>query len=825
MDFSPEKKVNCTQYSPTQNMLKNYIKTTLRNLSKHKSVTVINLSGLAIGISASLIIFLIIQHQLSFDKYEPDHNRIYRIVSHGQEWTNGGATSPMHTAAAEELTGLETTAGFFKLDAWQNKVTIPTADKAVAREYKNQDETIFTDKNFFTLFPREWITGNAAASLQQPGQVVLTEAKAHLYFPGVPLIDIPGRLITFNDSINAVVSGIVKDLKVSSDFNYKAFLSLSTIPNSSLKKYYALNDWTNNNSNSQVIVKLLPGTTAAHVNKALAAIAIRHKTGDAIADQTQYELQPLSDVHFNYSYGGTASKQELWNLGILALFLLLLGSINFINLSTAQAIYRAREIGVRKTLGSSRKQLIFQFLSETILLTTIAAVLSLAATPLLLKAFTGFIPENLHFSAVSQYQVLLFIAALIVLVGILAGIYPAIILTRFNPVKVLKNQTLNNGESRGAWQRKTLTVTQFVIAQVFVTGTFVVKQQIWYSLNKDMGFKKEATLAFRLPDNISQADKKITFRNQLRNLPGVEAASIGVMPPAIEGAMINRLTYQQGKNVKDIMANVRMGDTGYISLYHIRLLAGRNVLPTDSATEFLINESMAHEMGFQQPAAAIGQHVKLDGRPIPVVGVMKDFDLGPTRMAHLSAAFYSSPKYGFFMHVALQPDAAQWQQTLAAIEKQWKTFFPGNDFGYHFADERIKDFYSKETDLSWLLTWSSSIAIFISCLGLLGLAIFTTNQRIREIGIRKILGASATQIISLLSRDFVTLVIIAFVTAIPIAWFTSYKWLQHFAFRITLHWYTFALSGVVMLLLTVLILGIRTGKAAAANPVKHLRND
>ena len=516
------------------------------------------------------------------------------------------------------------------------------------------------------------------------------------------------------------------------------------------------------------------------------------------------------------------------DLSLLAVFILLLGTINFINLSTAQASERAKEIGVRKILGSSKAQLVARYMSETFLLTIITTLLSVLITPFLLKGFSDFIPQGLGQHNIWQPNVLVFLVVLIAVVGTLSGLYPALVLTGFNPLSIIKNQVISaTGNNRRVWLRKTLTVSQFVIAQVFIIGMLVVNSQIHFSLQKDMGFRKDAIINFYVPFDFSHPNnKKFVLLNKLRAIPEIEAVSLGNQSPAFNGSMSTRVTFKEGKKDLTILPDSRSGDTTFISLYHIKLLAGRNVLPTDSATEFLINETLARQLGFKHPQDAVGQLLGWDDtHGLPIVGVMADFNLTSVRSAIHPLIFYSDSKYGYVMHVALQPSVDSWKGAIAKMQIAWKEVYPEVDFDYQFLDKTVEGFYKQDKKLSSLLSWSAGIAILISCLGLLGLVIFTANQRTKEIGIRKVLGATVIQIISLLSKDFVRLVGLAFVIAVPIAWWATHEWLQNFAYHTSLSWWIFTVGGISMLAISLLILGLRAGKAALENPVKSLRSE
>jgi putative ABC transport system permease protein len=807
-------------------MLKNYFKMALRTFAKNKITTAINVLGLSIGISAALIIFMVIQYDFSFDKYEPGRENIYRIVSDGDGWKNSGVAVPLHQNM-QSVSGVQQIAEILQYNDNNSKVSIPKGNNLPAQVFKKQEGIVFTDDNYFSIFPHQWIAGSENTALKSPNKVVLSESYANRYFPNISPEKLIGKTVAFSDTVLTTVTGIVKDLKENSDFEYKIFISLPTVATTNLTKNYSWDEWGSTNSNFQTIVKLYPDVHTAQINKQIAAVFKAHSSGPDDS-KTTHRLQPLTDVHFNTDFGGEVDMSAVRNLILLAVFLLLLGAINFVNLSTAQATQRAKEIGIRKTLGSKKSQLVLQFLSETFLLTLVTAVLSVAITPLLLKAFTGFIPEGLKFSYLfNQPLVWFFFLLLIVLVSVVAGIYPAFILTKFPPVAVLKNNVMtSSGVTRSAWMRKTLIVFQFIIAQVFIIGMLVVDKQINYSMQKDMGFRKDAIINFYVPFDFFKAnDKKFILKDELKKIPEIQEVSLGNQSPAFNGQMSTQVSYKEkGKDVR-LSVDSRNGDTAFLSVYHINLVAGRNIMPSDSASEFLINETLARQIGFQHPGDAVGHFLSFNNSQKPIVGVMKDFNLASVRTAIHPVIYYAAPKFGYVMHIALQPNPGTWNSAINKMQAAWKGIYPDVDFDYSFLDKKIENFYKADQQLSTLLTWASAVAIIISCLGLLGLVIFITNNRIKEIGVRKVLGASVTQIISLLSVDFVKLISIAFIIAIPVAWWVTHNWLRNFAYHTALSWWIFLLSGIIMITAALIILCLRAGKAAMANPVDSLRSE
>ena len=800
-------------------MIKNYIRTALRSFLRNKAATCINVLGLSIGISAALVIFMLVAYDYSFDRWQPDNSRIYRIVSQGDGWKNSGVPAPLPRAIARSSAGIQTSAVIIQYKDWNTKVTVPGGVGAPLVLNKER-RIVFADSGYFGIFPHEWLEGGPGASFRGPGRLVLTESRARLYFPGVPVSKVVGRTVVFSDTLLTTVAGVVKDLEANSDFEFGAFISLATMDKPGLRAEYLPDSWDFVNSGTIAMVKLFPGVAPGTVDKQMAAVYHSH-VGES---KEVHWLQALSDIHTNVEFDGKVNPATLRNLILLAVFLLILGAINFVNLSTAHAAERAKEIGIRKTLGSGKGQLIFQFLAETFVLTALAAVVSVLIVPLLLRAFSGFMPEGLKFGRfLVQPMVWGFLLLLVVVVSVIAGLYPAFVLSRFRPVAVLKNSVVV-GRGRGEWLRKVLIVFQFATAQVFIVAVFVVDRQIHYSVEKDMGFRKDAIVNFYVPfDFQSPNRKKYVLRDEIRKIPGIEHVSLGGQSPAFGGRMASGISYREGKQDLKLDVDSRFGDTAFMTVYRLRLVAGRNIGVSDTANEVVINESLARRLGFVNPGEAVNHFISLGSSPLPVVGVVRDFNLASVRSVIGPMVYFSELKHGFVMHVAMPGDPSQWPGVIQRMQAAWKQVYPDLDFDYSFMDKLISDFYAEDRQLSTLLAWSAGIAILISCLGLLGLVIFVTNHRVKEIGVRKVLGASMRQIVGLLSADLVRLLLVAVVIAVPVAWWQTHGWLENFAYHTELSWWIFAVSGVVMVGLAVLVMGVRAGRAAMANPVDSLR--
>lgn len=813
-------------------MIKNYFKIAFRNFKRHKLFTFINIIGLSIGISAALVIFLIVYHDFTFDKFHKDGDRIYRVVSDfnyaNEPFYNSGVTGPLPDAIKNEVTGVQNVVPIYGQDY---KVVIPGK---IQVKFKDEENIIYADQRYFGLLSCKWLAGSAK-QMSQPYQVVLSSDQANKYFPSLSYDQVLGKQVVYADSIRATVAGVVETYKENSDFKFTDYISFSTIEHVQDVKSQ-LTGWGSTNGNSQCLIKLSPGTAVAGIEKQLRHLLLKYEPDQAKSNyKLTYRLQPLSDIHFNDHYGAmnnpTASKSTLYGLIAIACFLLLLGCINFVNLTTAQSSQRAKEIGIRKTMGSSRFQLIGQFLSETFLITLLAVVISLLMAPFILKLFSDFISKDVKFDLLSHPSAIIFILLLVVAVSFFSGFYPAMILSKYKPAMVLKNQAFSGtAKTRNAWLRKTLTVSQFIIAQFFIMATILVSKQIYYALHKDLGFKKDAIIYIHTPWNSKNPGLKQVLADKIKALPQVEMLSLGNDVPSSGGWSSNDVTYTDGK--KEIKSELyhKSGDENYIKVYQIKLLAGRDIRLSDTTSAMLINSTYAHDLGFRNVADAIGKPVAF-GKTVKreIVGVVGDFHQASLHAPIKPMAIYpQKPENMGTIHIALKPQTAdgnEWKTAIASIQKDWKALYPDDDFEYHFFDESIAKMYDKEQHTSQLLTWATGLSIFISCLGLLGLAMFTTGARTKEIGVRKVLGATVKQIVTLLSTELVLLVILAFVIVTPLAFWAMNKWMQNFADHTSLSWWIFALSGAGMLITAFLTLSFQTIKAAIANPVKSLRSE
>ncbi|MEO3405414.1 ABC transporter permease [Mucilaginibacter sp. CAU 1740] len=826
-------------------MFKTYFKIAFRGFWRHKLFTLINVIGLSIGISAFMVIYFVVNYDFTFDKFHKDSDRIYRVVMNmsfqGHENYSSGLPNPLAEAIKTQASGIENITPIHEVSP---PFVYIDKDKKTQKRFKNPDKIILTDQQYFKIFNYVWLAGSPQHALDAPGQVVLTSQQARLYFPSLSYHDMVGKVISY-DTIKTTVSGIVETFTKNSDFTFHDFISMSTVTSSkSLSAELGINTWDRIFSGSEAVLKLAPGASVPAVVKQINIIFKQNNSprpGEkGITDAVKLALQPLDDIHYNpnyniFSFSSPASKTTLYGLLTAACFLLLLACINYVNLTTAQAAQRAKEIGIRKTLGSSRIQLVVQFLFETFFITFCAVCISVLLAPVILKMFADVISPDIH-ANILHPDVILFLLILIIVISILSGFYPAIVLSGYKPVSVLKNQVQeNSNKTRNSWLRKSLTVSQFVVAQFFIMATIFVSRQIYYALHKNLGFKKDAILVINTPWGTTKASSNQVLLSEFRLMPQVALVSLGDDPPSSDVYNRTRLVYNDEK--KQIVTEeviVKSADENYINIYQIKLLAGRNLTQADTGKATIINNTYAKILGFTNPNDAIGKQLNWHGakRPgITIIGVVADFN---QRSLHSpiypSIILPGNPIHRPMMtlHIALNPETPggnEWKTAIANMAKAWKKVYPDDDFDCHFYDDTIARFYDQEQHTSTLLNWATGFSVLISCLGLFGLAIYTTNQRAKEIGIRKVFGASVTQIVALLSTELISLILLAFVIVTPIAWYAVNKWMESFADHVAISWWVFVIGGVGMLVIGLFTLSFRTIKAAIANPVKSLRNE
>jgi putative ABC transport system permease protein len=818
-------------------MLANYFKTAWRNIVSQKLFSVINILGLAIGISACLITYLITHFELGYDTFHHDKDRIYRLVARMQDKNEtrkfGFVMTPLPASVRNEISGLEKVAAFYNYYA---KVTVPGGEKEVrkfeqAKMGEEVSDIIVAEPEYFDLFRYQWLAGKPETALKEPFKLVLSAKEAHKYFGNLEFGQMIGKQVVYNDSLYLTVSGIVKDWDQNTDFAFKDFISFATVQHSFLKNDIDLSAWGMWDFDSQGFVKLAKGVTPAQVEKQFPEFLNKHLSKSKQSEYTvQLALQPLSDIHFNEDYVDAYSRKvhlpTLYGLMAIAAFILILAAINFINLSIARSIQKAREIGLRKVLGGSRTDIILQFLSETTILTLAAVLLSVSMIRPMLSAAGRFLPPNPDFHPLS-IPVLSFLGLITVVTILLAGFYPARILSSASPALGLRGQVAAKA-GRKAHLQKGLIVFQFTISLIFIVGTITVASQIRYLLHKDLGFTKDAIITLRTSNNYP-LNKREVLADKIRQIASVQLVSQHMETPLAKGHPGTFIIYR-GKEEAKVDASFDMCDPSYVPLFGLRIIAGRNIFPADTIREFLINETCARQLGFSRPADAIGKQVEIgmNAGTGPVVGILADFHSKSLHEA-ITPFFISSFKRAERdISIKLSTsgkNAGDLNTTLGQIGKDWREVYPNEKFSYSFLDDSIEKLYDKEQKTSALMTIAMGIAIFISCIGLFGLVTFMAEQRTKEIGIRKVLGASVINIVTMLSGNFLGLVLLAIFCATPIAYYFMNQWLQHFAYRIRLNGWVFFAADLAGLFIASVTLSFQAVKVALSNPVRSLRSE
>lgn len=812
-------------------MLKNYFLVALRNLKRYKLHTAINIAGLAIGISACLLIYQYWHFETSYDNFHPDSDRIYRVYTQYGESSDdlySGISIALMKQIESSITGIELTAPVHTLN--EKNISIPRT-KGEPVDFDKQNTLIVTSSNYFELFSAyKWLVGDPQSSLSQPFQVVLTESRAKQYFQTEQVQQLVGREILLEDTIALTISGIVADLPGRTDFYFSDFISYPTIKASDLAKDIDLTQRYNTSSSNQLFVKLMKRTDRERLQKQLKMIAEENQFDSTIAeeDQRSFALQSLSDLHFNEDLGifdnsgVAANRSVLWAILMIALILLALASINFVNLATAQALQRGKEIGVRKVLGGSKKTIRGQFLAETLLITISATGLAITLADAGMHYFKEFLPDELIFQ-ILRWDNLVLIFALPLILGLLAGFYPAFILSSFAPGAALKRQVNVFGNYLGNnLIRKGLITIQFTVSLVLVILSLVISLQIKYMMDKELGVDTEAIVYFYTP--LRQPESKLeVLKNELGQFSEISQLSLHEHPPISVRNNRNLYTVEKdGESIEEFVY-VRRVDENYLSMYDLKLADGREFRDDESLKEMVVNETFVKRMGYESTADILGNYAMQGDEKYVVVGVMKDFHHLPLSQSIEPMAIYKGSR---IRCVGMKINTSGLdEQLLSNIKNVYQEIYPESPFEYQFLDESIARYYEEERKVSKLVRTASLITIFISCMGLFGLISFSVVRRMREIGIRKVLGASIHGIVQLLSLDFLKLVVLSFIFAMPLALYFAQDWLQNYAYRIENIWWIFVLAGLGMILIALFTIGSQSFKAALANPIDSLRDE
>jgi putative ABC transport system permease protein len=793
-------------------MFRNYFKIAFRNLWKHRGFSFLNILGLAIGMTAGFLILLYVAFELSYDKFHAKSDTIYRVIvdiktpSELIEGNRPAWAVPKHLEQEfEEVV---------------SAVRIMNLAPIVRKdEIKFQETlTIAADSAFFEVFDFELVQGDAENVLVEPYTMVLSETSAQKYFGQQNPIG--KTLLITEDALPIRVTGIMKDIPENSHIQATMVLSITTFTES----LNPGNDDRWDSYNPAAYVLLNPNTDPKLLESKFPDFLERN-TGENMRESKMFVtlfLEPFKDVYLKSTRGGNGngSITNVYIFSIVALFILLIACINFINLTTARSVERAKEVGIRKVVGAEKAQLGLQFIGESIIISLFAFVLTIVLTGLFLPSFNSMAGKVISEGIFSNPAYPLILLAISLGIGVLAGVYPAFVLSSFKPVSVLKG-SFSTG-TQGVFLRKGLVIAQFTISIALIIGTLIIYNQMRFMRNQELGFNKEQTIVLEVNPSPAQTSLKIA----LNDLPGVTSTSLGSAVPG--GGNNGAYSEIENKSGEMQVANLAayFVDYDYISQFDLKIVAGRGFskgFVTDSTEAMVLNEKAVQLLGYSSPEEALGAKFDQWGRAGQIVGVVKDFHFRSLQENIKPLTMRIEPNMMDLVTVKVSP--AQIQQTVAAIENVWQTILPASPFNYYFLDEFFDRQYRTEERFGNLFLNFAILAILISCLGLLGLAAYSTLQRKREIGIRKVIGSSIFGIVKLLSKEFLKLVGIAFFIAMPLAWLIMGQWLKDFAYRIDMQWWIFALAGASAILIALLTVSFHAVKASLANPVKSLRTE
>lgn len=800
-------------------MLKNYCLVAYRTLLRYKGYALLNILGLGLGLTCTVLIFQVLKFQFSFDTYHTKKDRTYRVVTEfSGESTEyqSGVPLPLGQALRNDYSFLEKVA----MTYLQYNTLVSVPNSRPFKKFEEEETLTYAEPSYFDILDYQWLAGNPKHALDQPNTVVMTRRMAEKYFG---LANPIGKHLRINNDLDLKVNGVLADIPENTDQRQELFVSWATLRGYKNNVAYKLDDWDGVSSRTHCLVLLREGTSQASVEQALQGFVKKYHPDDS--QEIRHPLIPLTDFHFSAEYNEQLTVTQLYALASVGLFLLLTACINFVNLATAQALKRSKEVGVRKVMGGTNGQLFWQFIAETGLITLAAIAFAVLMVELLAPVLSQWVHQasdlNLlgTFDLFSDPLLLIFLGVLLIVVTLLAGSYPGLILAGFQPVAALKGK-ISTQQVGGMSIRRGLVVVQFTLTQLLLIGTLVVTQQMDFFRGKDIGYDPTSIVLVNLPttDQINLQ----TLRNRLLQVNGVEQLSFSTTPPT--SGNNNRSNHhfdnRQKEEIWDV--NTKGGDAQYLQTYGLKLVAGTNLPESDSIRGFLVNEAYAEKLG-RQPQEIVGRSLELWGFKAPIVGVVKNWNNLSLQNRIEPVTIFPFPKA--YQYVGLKVRSSHLPQTLGGIESVWNETFPDYIYKQSFLDQRIAKAYETEQLMLHLVRVFSFIAIFIGCLGLYGLVSFMAAQKTKEIGVRKVLGASVGQILTLFGTEFGRLILLAFVVAAPLGGWIMTNWLEGYTYKIHLGWQTYAGAMLLTLLVTLCTVSWQSYRAATTNPVKSLKSE
>jgi ABC-type antimicrobial peptide transport system permease subunit len=802
-------------------MFRNYLLIGWRNLKRNKLRTGIHILGLSIGISICFLIFNIFWYAHSFDKFHPDSEQIFRmgmITDFGDgEFPNSGVPGPLGEVVESELTGIAHKGRLYTL--WETLVILPESNKVMGRT----NTVTFADAGFFKIFPRKWLAGSPENSLENPNSAVISLASLEKYFPGQQPLDVLGKEIIYSDAdtISAQVTGVVADFEENTDLVFTDFISFSTIKSMEKDNWYGLDSWGNVNSSSQLFIKKELLKSEADLNLGLDNISKKYLNKEG--GNSRFTIQPLSEIHFDQSDPSPQSVSKVFLKGLIfiGLIILTLACLNFINLETAQAIGRAKEVGIRKTLGGDRSQLVFQFLSETYLIVFFSCLLGIVLTEGLAMVFRNYLPSGLEVDYLSLEN-LGFLSVISILLTLLAGIYPSLILANYDPQRALKGEKEQSGKfSIGVFLRKNLAVLQFASSIAFIILVSVISFQMKYLSSQPLGFEREAVVYTQLPF-MAGVDKAERIRERISQFSFVKNASLSGDLVSSDGLWTSDLYVPKDTSETRHIVQVKNVDSSFVAVNGLKILSGKT--GSNQADEIMVNEAFTKEIGAASLDEVVGKVVRFGATQRKITGVVNDFNSRTLREEIRPLVFSYVPEGFHVLNIKLEKG---YNLALAKTEMEgiFKEIYPYDESEFKFLDDAIASFYEEDMKIRNVLGMACILAVIISAMGLFGLSSYTIAQRTKEISIRKVLGASIMQILGLISREYVILILVSFVLAVYPAYYFLNQWLNSFSYKVEMPYFIYGLSGLGVMFLCLLIVGLHSYAAAQTNPAKILKDE
>lgn len=805
-------------------MLQNYLKIAVRNLRKNRTYALINIVGLALGLSCALLVFALVRYHYQTDRHHHNYDRIYQFTTHfstpGDEGSTQAVAYGFGRAIRNDHPDIEQVA---MLEEWYSPLlVVPAADGADKKIKEKAHPGAFVEPAYFHIFDYTWLAGGPD-DLRQPGTVVLSADIARRCFGTTT--NVVGRSVRLNARILARVVGVFADYQDNTDLAYPIMASWASLKDHRGNSPEA-EPFDNLNSTTHCFALFDSRFTVADWNRQMPSFVKKYNRENV--KDTSYPVVPFSTMHLSPDFGGV-SRSVLWLLVAIGVLLIGTASINFVNLATAQALTRAREVGVRKVLGSTQTQLFWQFMGETTLIVLAATALAVGLFQygqlLAHEYLSGLFRFTFYFSP----SVLTWLAGLIVGVILLAGLYPALVLAGFRPVVVLAGR-LTVRQANGFSVRRGLVVTQFAISQMLIIGLVVIVSQLRYVREKELGFRKDAILTVGLPNLPAQDRAKMsTFRNLATALPDVAKFSYSMAGPPQSGWTSNTsVRFDTRPQEESYGPQQAFVDADYVKLYGLKLVAGRNLYPSDTSREVLINETFAHRLGFNRPVDILGKVIYKHFRtgvvaPLEIVGVLKDYNQLDLRR-NIEPLFLTTQADSYYS-ANIQLSSTNYSRALGQLERAYNQVYANSVFEPEFVDQQLANAYQQEQTLGRLINFFAAIALFIGCMGLYGLVLFMVAQKTKEVGVRKVLGASVGSILWLFNREFIQLIGLAFLVAAPIAWKVMDGWMQNFQYRFTMGPGVFLIALLATVFVALLTVSFQSIRAALVNPVNSLRSE